>query len=402
MRRIRILYVITRMNIGGAAIQAGLLTAMLDPARFETLLVAGAEGPREGNILSLGRLPSTVRPLLVPELGRRIAPADDLRALWKVTAIARAYRPDIVHTHLAKAGFVGRIAGRLSGAQAIVHTYHGSVFHGYFGRRESALYLGVERALARVTSRIVAITPQVSEELTKLRVAPAAKIVEIPLGLDLAPFRDAPDRLTARARLGISPDDAVVGLVARLVPIKDVRTFLKAMAFLVEDIPRLVVLIAGDGEDRAALETAAAELGFGARCRFLGWRADLSTLYAAMNVLVLSSINEGAPVSVIEAMATGRPVVATAVGGVPDVVHNGQTGILVPPREPESLALAVRAILSDPQVGEAFGKEGQRQALARFDAPRLVADVERLYRSLVHTPPEDAPALADSLEGQSR
>ncbi len=382
MRRIRILRVITRMNIGGPAIQAGLLTAMLDPARFETLLVAGAEGSREGNILSLGRLPSTVRPLLVPELGRRIAPADDLRALWKVTAIARAYRPDIVHTHLAKAGFVGRIAGRLAGAQAIVHTYHGSVFHGYFGRPESALYLGVERALAHVTSRIVAITPQGSEELARLRVAPAAKIVEIPLGLDLAPFRDAPDRLAARSLLGISPDEPLVGLVARLVPIKDVLTFLKAMALVIADIPQLAVMIVGDGEERARLEAAAVQIGLGTRCRFLGWRADLPVLYAAMDVLALSSINEGAPVSVIEAMATGRPVVATAVGGVPDVVLDGRTGFLVPPRDPKALSAAVSAILCDRQVADSFGKEGRRNALARFDAPRLVADIERLYASL--------------------
>lgn len=383
MRRIRILRVITRMNIGGPAIQAGLLTAMLDPARFETLLVAGAEGSREGNILSLGRLPSTVRPLLVPELGRRVAPLDDLLALWKLIAIARAYRPDIVHTHLAKAGFVGRIAGKFAGARALIHTYHGSVFQGYFGRRESAIYLGIERALARITTRIVAITPQQREELATLLRTPREKIVEISLGLDLAPFQHAPDRFAARERLGISPAAPVVGLAGRLVPIKDVLTFLRAMALLVKDVPDLVVVIAGDGEERAALEGAAAELGLGSRCQFLGWRADLPVIYAAIDVLASSSINEGTPVSVIEAMATGRPVVATTVGGVPYVVLDQRTGLLVGPRDPTALAAATRTILRDRHLASSFGEAGRKHALARFDAARLVEDIEGLYAGLV-------------------
>lgn len=265
----------------------------------------------------------------------------------------------------------------------MVHTYHGSVFRGYFGPKESAAYLGLERALSRITTRIIAITPQVREELVELHVAPLGKIVEISLGLDLAPFRDGPDRLAARARLGILPDEPVVGLVARLVPIKDVLTFLKAMAWLVEHFPRLVVLVVGDGEERAVLEAAAAQLRIGTRCRFLGWRADLADLYAAMDVLALSSLNEGTPVSVIEAMAAGRPVVATAVGGVPDVVLDRQTGLLVAPRDPEALASAVRLILSDRQMAETLGKEGRNRALTHFDVKRLIADIESLYAELL-------------------
>jgi glycosyltransferase involved in cell wall biosynthesis len=376
--RIRVLRVITRLNIGGPAIQAVLLTTQLDPDRFETLLVAGTEGPAEGNLLRLRRLDG-VRAVTVPELGRRVAPLDDLRALARVIAIARAYRPHVVHTHLAKAGFVGRIAARLAGAPVIVHTYHGSVFRGYFGRRESALYMGIERGLARLTTRIIAITPGVRTELVELKIAPADKIREISLGFDLAPFRDAADRNVARARLGLPQDVPLVALVARLVLIKDVPTFLRSIALLSNSIPNVQAVVVGDGEDRANLERLADELGLRSRCQFLGWRADMADVYASADVVALSSLNEGAPVTVIEAMATGRAVVATAVGGVPDVVVHGQTGLLVPPRRPGELAAALRTVLTDSALRQAFGRAGQERALACFAAPRLVADIERLY-----------------------
>jgi glycosyltransferase involved in cell wall biosynthesis len=367
------------MNIGGPAIQAGLLTAKLDETRFETLLVAGSEGPAEGNILSLGRLPSSVRPLIVPQLGRRLSPLDDIRALWRVMVIARRYRPDIVHTHLAKAGFVGRIAARLAGARAVVHTYHGSVFRGYFGYLESAVYLGIERTLSRITTRIIAITPRQKLELTKLRVAPAEKIEEIPFGLDLEPFRNGPDRLVARRHLGIPANRPVVGLVARLVPIKDVPTFLRAMGLLVRDVPDVIIMIVGDGEDRSSLEAAARELGIGECCKFLGWRSDMPVIYSALDVLALSSLNEGSPVSLIEGMAARRAVVATAVGGVPDIVRHERDGLLVPARDHHALAAAVRRILLDPALASRLGGEGQRNAIARFEVSRMVATMERLY-----------------------
>jgi glycosyltransferase involved in cell wall biosynthesis len=383
--------VITRLNIGGPSIQAVLLTARLDPARFETLLVAGAEGPAEGNILRLGRL-DAVRVVTVPELGRRVAPLDDLRALFRVTAIARAFRPHVVHTHLAKAGFVGRVAGRLAGARVVIHTYHGSVFRGYFGRRESAVYKWIERVLARITTRIVAITPEVRAELVRLRIAPADKIREIPLGFDLTPFRDAADRDLARARLGLPLDVPLVALVARLVPIKDVPTFLRSIALLSKSIPNVQAIVVGDGDDRARLEGLANDLGLRSQCHFLGWRADMADVYASADVVALSSLNEGAPVTAIEAMATGRAVVATAVGGVPDVVIHGQTGLLVSPRQPGELAAALQKVLTDEPLRDEYGRAGQERALSCFSAPRLVADIERLYLTELDRAPT-APTL---------
>src|SRR5438552_1042770 len=371
MRRIRILRVITRLNVGGPAINAALLSSRLDPDRFETLLVAGSESPSEGSMLDLGRLSDGLTVRRVPELGREISPLDDLRALVSVTRIARAFRPDIVHTHLAKAGTIGRLAARLARARAVVHTYHGTVFHGYFGRATSRAFIEIERALSHITTRIVAITPGQRRDLIELGIGDEQKVVEIPLGLELAPFLDAPDQAEARKRMGLPVDRPIVAIVARLVPVKDVSLFLRAMAKVA---PPAVGLVVGDGELRSALEAESAALGLANRCRFLGWQKDVAVIYAAADVVALTSRNEGSPVSIIEAMAAGRAVVCTAVGGVPDVVRPG-TGVLVASGDDNAFAAAVAALLSEPARRTELGKAARQAVHPAFDASRLVADV---------------------------
>src|SRR5256886_9031762 len=262
--------VITRLNIGGPAIHVSLLASRLDPARYETLLVSGVESSDEGNMLELGRLPP-VEPTIVPTLGRAISPFDDVRALARLVSLARSFKPDIVHTHLAKAGALGRVAARLAGVRLVVHTYHGSVFRGYFGPRESAVDLGIERALARITTRIVAITSGQKADLVSFRIAPSGKIVEIPLGLDLDQFRELPVRDDALAALDLPTDMRYVTIVARLVPIKAIPTFLRALARVTEAHPDVCGLVIGDGPERAAIEAGARDLGLGDRCRVLGW-----------------------------------------------------------------------------------------------------------------------------------
>ena len=373
--------VITRLNIGGPAINAALLSTRLDPARYETLLVSGVEGAAEGNMLSLGRLPP-VDPTIVPTLGRAISPLDDVRALAALVSLARSFKPDIVHTHLAKAGALGRVAARLAGAGVVVHTYHGSVFRGYFGQRESAAYLGIERALARITTRIVAITSGQKADLVSLGIAPSSKIVEIPLGLDLDQFRELPARDDAVAALGLPRDGRYVAIVARLVPIKDIPTFLRALSRVAESLQDVRGLVVGDGPERAAVEGVARDLGLGDRCRFLGWRADLPNVYAASEVVALSSLNEGSPVSVIEAMGAGRAVVATAVGGVPDLVREA-TGILVGAGDHRALGDAIVALLADPERRAELGRNGRDVALRQYGSDRLVEDVDRLYVDLL-------------------
>jgi glycosyltransferase involved in cell wall biosynthesis len=373
--------VITRLNIGGPAIHVSLLTARLDPARYETLLVSGVESSGEGNMLELGRLPP-VEPTILPTLGRAISPLDDVRALVGLVSLARSFNPDIVHTHLAKAGALGRVAARLAGTRLVVHTYHGSVFRGYFGQRETAVYVRIERALARMTTRIVAITSGQKADLVSLGIAPGSKIVEIPLGLDLEQFAELPTLDEALAVLGLPRDGRYVAIVARLVPIKDVVTFLRALSRVTASLPDVRGLVVGDGPERVALEGVARDLGLADRCHFLGWRADLPNVYAASDVVALSSLNEGSPVSIIEAMAAGRAVVATAVGGVPDVV-NDTTGILVRAGDDHGLGDAILSLLADPERRAVLGRNGREVSFRRFGSSRLVQDIDNLYMSLL-------------------
>ena len=315
----------------------------------------------------------------VPSLGREISPVDDLRALGELAAIAREFRPDIVHTHLAKAGTLGRLAGRVAGADVIVHTYHGTVFRGYFGRAKSRAFVQIERALSHLTTRIVAITPGQRRELIELGIGDERKVVEIPLGLDLAPFLQPLDGAHARSRLGLAADKPVVAIVARLVPVKNVSLFLRAML----SVPSGFALIVGDGELRSSLEAEAADLGIADRTRFVGWQSDMRAIYAAADIVALTSHNEGSPVSIIEAMAAGRPIVATAVGGVPDVVRNGVDGLLVPAGDGDALAAAINSLVADPLRRDRLGAAARTSVHPRFDASRLVAEITRLYESLV-------------------
>ena len=375
---IRVLRIITRLNVGGPALHAALLTTRLDPERFHTTLVAGQESPGEAAMADLGRLPPTLRPVVIPTLHREIFPLHDARALAALISVVRHMRPHIVHTHLAKAGLLGRIAARLLGAPVVVHTFHGTVFSGYFGARASRAYVASERALAGLTTRLVAISPAVRAELVGLRIAPAAKIVEIPLGLELDTFQGAPSREEARDRLGLERDGRFVAIVGRLVPVKDVETFIRAFALAGAQRTDAIALIVGDGPERAKLERLAAELGVSGRCRFTGWVADIAALYAAVDVVALTSVNEGTPVALIEAIATGRTVAATAVGGVPDVVTE-DVGILVPPRDPSAFADAILRSLDRGPLPRA-ARDG---IVLRYSAQRLVADVERLYLDLL-------------------
>jgi glycosyltransferase involved in cell wall biosynthesis len=380
MRRIRVLRIITRLNVGGPAIQAVLLSTRLDPARYDCVLASGTESAFEGNMIELGRLaaPPTLR--RVPTLGREISPLDDLRALGALVRLMRELKPDIVHTHLAKAGTLGRVAARIVGVPVVIHTYHGTVFRGYFGSLRSRIFLEIERIVARVTTRLIAITAGQRGELIALGIGTDAKVVEIPLGLELASFVDAPSRHEARSMLDLTPDEPVVAIVARLVPIKDVGLFLQAFARVTSAATAIIV---GDGPDRAGLEAQAAALGIAGRCRFLGWRRDVNAVYAAADVVTLTSRNEGSPVSIIEAMAAGRAVVCTNVGGVADVVTPGVSGMLVTYGDAEALAASIDELLGDPDLRSRLGAEARRAVYPRYDVSRLVSDISALYTGLV-------------------
>lgn len=373
--RIRVARVITRLNVGGPSLQAMLLTTRLDPRRFETLLVCGRPGEREGDMLALRPEPG-VAPIVIPQLGRELSPLDDLRTLIRLIRIFRTFRPHVVHTHLAKAGVLGRLAARLSGVPVVVHTFHGNVLRGYFGAGRSRMFTAIERTLARLTTCVVAISPEQRAQLEQLGIARPGRVIEVPLGLDLRPFLEGATG-TLRPELGLRPGVRLVGIVARLVPIKRLDVFLDAAALVASHRPDVAFVVLGDGPLRAELEERARTHAL--PVRFLGWRADLPSAYADLDVVVLASDNEGTPVSIIEALAAARAVVATDVGGVRDVVGGPAAGRIVPRRDPAALASAIEELLDDPALRDRLGSAGRDRVFPAYDISTLVTRLSALY-----------------------
>jgi glycosyltransferase involved in cell wall biosynthesis len=380
--QLTVLRAITRLNIGGPAIHAILLTRGLDGGRFRSTLVSGQEGPTEGSMRDLAA-GQAVRPLSLAGLGREVSPLHDLLAVRQAYALIRRLRPTIVHTHLAKAGTVVRLAARLAGVPIVLHTYHGHVFHSYFSPLKTQMFLNIERALGLLSDRLIAVGEKQRHELIGYRVAPAEKIVAVPLGLAIEPMLEVErERGRLRTELGLSDGEVLVGIVARLVPVKAHEVFFEAAERIARAVPRARFLVIGDGERRAELERLAGRLGLSERTRFLGWRRDMRVVYADLDVVALSSLNEGSPVAIIEAMAAGRPVVASDVGGVSEVVEHGCSGLLVPRRDAAALAAAVIDLLRDPAGAARLGAAARAAVFPKYAASRLVEDIGRLYLDL--------------------
>ena len=388
---IRILRVIARLNVGGPALHVSYLTKELDQIGYETTLVAGSIGGSEGSMEyvadELG-----VEPVYLPALQRDISPFQDLAAARELLKVIRRVRPDILHTHTAKAGAVGRLAARIAGParpKIVVHTFHGHVLRGYFGTAKTEAFRRLERGLARSSDALIAVSPEVRDDLVQLGVAPREKIVVIRLGLDLdRRLATAPGASEAlRAELGVPDGRFLVGWLGRMTEIKRVDDLLRAFAGLREAGADADLLVVGDGPLRADLESLAAELGVRDRCHFTGFRSDVGAIYAACDAIALTSANEGTPVTVIEAQAAGRPVVSTNVGGVRDIVTDGVSGFIVPPGDVDAVAAKLRLLADDPELRDRFGAAG-RPARDRYSVPRLVHDVDVLYRDLLARTPE--------------
>jgi glycosyltransferase involved in cell wall biosynthesis len=389
---VRVARVITRLNVGGPSIQAIDLSRELAASGFETCLIHGRLGEGEGDMTKLLPVGDTAS-LYISDLVRPVSPLHDLRALWRIYQAFRRWRPDIVHTHMAKAGSLGRLAalaynrsrGR-GGRARLVHTYHGHVFEGYFGSLSTRVFLLVERWLARRTDALVAISPQVKKDLLDTYgVAREEQLKLIPLGFNLDRLLaiTPADRTQARASLDVPSGAITVATVGRLTAIKRHTLFLEMARALANRSDRFLFLIAGDGELRKALEAEAQALGLAPRVRFLGWRGDLETVYGATDIFVLTSRNEGTPVALIEAMAAGVASVSTDVGGVRDVVAGPHLGSLVPPGDAAALADAVDALADAPARRAEVGLAGRASVRERFHAARLIDDVRTLYWHLL-------------------
>lgn len=369
-----VLQVLTRMNIGGPARQVLLLHRLL--SEQVPMAVAAGRPPSHEGALEVPGAP--VHPL---PLRRPVRPATDLAALVAMQRLITSLRPRIVHTHMAKAGAVGRLGARAARCRPrTVHTFHGHVLGGYFRSAPQRAFLAAERALARRTDVLVAVSAEIRDELLDLGVGRRGQYEVIPLGIDLEPYlRVGGHRGALRGALGLADDVPLVGVLGRLVPIKDHATLLGAMA----RVPGAHLAVLGDGELRGSLEALAGDRALAGRVHFTGWWADVPGALADLDVVALASRNEGTPVALIEALAAARPVVATDVGGVRAVVEEQVTGRLCPAGDERALAGVLSEVLDEREAARDRACRGRSRMVERFGAGRMAADHRALYEQLL-------------------
>lgn len=403
---IRVLRLIARLNVGGPALHVSYLTRELDRRGYETTLAAGGVGEGEGSMEYVAR-ELGIAPITIPLLQREISPFRDLATVRHLVGLIRTLEPHVLHTHTAKAGAVGRAAAMLAGAarpKVVVHTFHGHVLRGYFPPPVTAAFRQLERGLGRVSDALIAVSPEVKQDLVNLGVAPAENISVIRLGLDLERriTSSQSDRADVRDRFGIPPDRFLIGWLGRMTEIKRVDDLLDALRLLRRRNVDAALLLVGDGPLRARLEQRAAALGITEYCCFAGFSDNVGPYLAAFDVVALSSANEGTPVTLIEALAAERAVLSTDVGGVSDVVQDGTSGLLVPVGDVGRMAEALQRLAESPQLRAEFGRAGRSYVMSRYTVPRLVDDVDSLYRNLLRERMTAGRRVIDGLSTQLR
>ena len=359
---VRVLHVITRLSLGGSAENTVASMVGLAEAGYDGPLVVGAAASDAASLDAAQRRGVTL--IDVPTLGREVGPRDAL-ALLELLAVMRRERPAIVHTHTSKAGFIGRLAARLARVPAVIHQPHGHIFYGYYDRARTAFYVSLERLAARWTDRIITLTERGTAEHLARRIGHAAQYRTVPSGVPTAELRaQAPDRAAARAALGVPPEAFVIAGLGRLVPVKGFDVLVRALPTVLRAVPSARVLLVGDGPERAALEAQAAALHVGDRLRITGATSDVARWLAACDVLAAPSRNEGMGRALVEAMALGVPVVAAAVGGIPTVVADGESGRLVASEDAAALAEALVELGVDEALCTKLGAAAVRRAEA--------------------------------------
>ena len=397
MHPAKILRIITCLNVGGPAQHAVFLTSGLNGRNFESKLVAGRTENHEGDMSFLAPK-HAVQLIQLESLSNGAGPLGDLRTPWHLFKIIKRYKPDLVHLHLLKARFFGGIAAKVAGVPLIVETFHGHLFSDYYSRLKTSAILAAERFLGwMIVDKVVAMSERQKQDLIRYKICPEKKITVIPLGLDLGRFVQCSRfRGELRRELGVSAETVLIGTVGRLVHIKGLSYLLEAIQriALASDID-FRLLVVGDGLLRRELEGQALKLRIENRVNFLGWRFDLERIYADLDIAVLSSLNEGTPVSLLEAMAAGKPVVATGVGGIPDVVEDGKTGLLVPSKNPGVLAEATLSLMRDRGRRQRFGEQAKASIYPKYDVSRLVENIKSFYLRLL---PEKLESYRESEE----
>ncbi len=386
-KKIKVLRIINRFNIGGPTYNATFLTRYLSD-EFETLLVGGL--PEEGEADSLHILKEYgVSPILISEMKRVPNVISDRKALKKIKEIIKDFKPDIVHTHAAKAGALGRKAAYDCKVPIIIHTFHGHVFHSYFSKYKTELYRLIEKRLAKRSSGIIAISDLQKNELTETyRIAKKEKVEVIQLGFDLNPFQEnlVEKRKITRDEYNLSDDQIAIAIIGRLAPIKNHDLFLESIKLVQQQTKqKLVFFIVGDGDQKKSIEEKVAILKTEIiiDIRMTSWIKDIKTFNAGMDLICLTSDNEGTPVSLIEAQACNIPIVSTDVGGVRDIIDENETGYISPKKDAISFSNKLLLLTEDKQNRERMSQNGWDFVKSKFHYTRLVSDMEKYYYSLL-------------------
>ncbi len=383
------------MNIGGITYNAASIAAGLKPD-YETLLVAGIKDESEESSEFIVRQ-LDLEPVMIPDMSREINLKKDFKAYLHILKIIKAFKPDIVHTHAAKAGMIGRLAAWRAGVPVIIHTYHGHVFHSYFSKIKTKIILTIERFLGRISTGIIAISEEQKRELGEVyKVAPLSRIHIIELGYALEPFYTNTDikRKQFRAQYHLNEETVAIGIIGRIVPIKNLRLFVEVIHELFRNQPliKIKALIIGDGEERFEIQQICKDLNLSYSCPeapdpdatvlFTSWIYEADIAMAGLDIVALTSLNEGTPASLIEAQAAGKPIVSTLVGGIANIVKADETALLVPSGDKSAFVNALLRLINDPALRKKMGEAGPEFAKSRFNDTRLISDIQELYTKL--------------------
>jgi glycosyltransferase involved in cell wall biosynthesis len=391
-KKYKIIHLITRLDKGGSAENTLLTVLGIDKKKYEVVL---AKGPTYESRMSKEEHASVIADLKEAQLKgvkivnirfllRRINPVYDLLALFSLYTLLIKERPTIVHTHTSKAGLLGTLAAKMAGIPILIHTPHGHVLWDYFGPLKTKIFIFLERLTSKITGKIVALTNREKEDYLMFRIAKEDRFVVIFSGVKLNKFKESlfGEKQNFKKELGIPENSSIVGTVGRLVPVKGPESLIKAAKYIISKYPDTFFIFTGDGYLRQDLENKAFKMGIKENIIFLGWRDDAAKIMSAYDVFVLPSLNEGMGRVLVEAMALGKPIVASNIGGIPDLVTHGKNGFLVAPKNPEELAKYIQLLLEDKEKREKMGLAGKEMAL-NFSAENMVEKIEELYGELL-------------------
>ena len=378
-KRIRILRIQSRICIGGPAIHTESLSLHLPKDKYETLVVGGAVENHEKS--SHQRLiENDINVEIIHTMKRNILFINDFISVFKIYRLIKKFNPDIVETHTAKAGAIGRIAAFIARVPIVIHTFHGHVFHNYFSRVITKIFIIIEKVLSVVTHKIIVLSErQYNDIVHEYKIAPENKVIVIPLGIDLERFLSIEKSDNIKHELDLNRDDILIASVGRLVSVKNIRMLIDVVKKLHNKDHRYHLCLIGDGEERTELEL----MSDSEYIHFLGWRTDLENIYSGVEIVALTSLNEGTPIAIIEAMASGVPVVSTNVGGVGDVVKDNETGMLVESNDVNAMCEKIELLMKEPAIKNKLTKRARQYVNEKFSYQRLVKDMELLYNNLL-------------------